>query len=233
MSDRNMLDGIFYRRIDSLEDLIRTVIESDEISNLIKRNSDIRLIVLDSIAFHFRYSLLSSFENTSSNIGKLHRISQVLNEIAHQYNVVVILTNQMTTRPRPSGISNNYIFPILDKSRIHNSCLQSCNCFLNLYNLGPEHMSNESSNYILTPALGDSWSHACSTRIIMDFLNKSTLDEVINFDEKARQLMRNIAYQNESYHKYKCLYMVKSPKHKTPTTPAVFRVTSEGIRDAF
>ena len=103
MSDRNMLDGIFYRRVDSLEDLTKVVLESDEICSLIKRNSDIRLIVLDSIAFHFRYSLLSSFDNTSSNIGKLHRISQVLNKIAHQYNIVVIITNQMTTRPRLPG----------------------------------------------------------------------------------------------------------------------------------
>ena len=104
LSDRNMLDGIFYRRIDSLEDLMETVAESDSISSLLKRNSDIRLIVLDSIAFHFRYSLLSSFENTSNNIGKLHRITQVLNEIAYQYNVVVIITNHMTSRPKHSGM---------------------------------------------------------------------------------------------------------------------------------
>merc|ERR1712126_141359 len=198
MSDRNMLDGIFYRRVDSLEDLTKVVLESDEICRLIKHNSDIRLIVLDSIAFHFRYSLLSSFDNTSSNIGKLHRISQVLNKIAHQYNIVVIITNQMTSRPRLPG---------------------------------SEHVSSDSS-FILTPALGDSWSQSCSTRVMMDFCNKSILEEVVNYDEKARQLMRNIAFKNEPYHRYKYLFMVKSPKHKTPTISAVFRVTSEGIRDA-
>ena len=108
-----MMDGIFYRRIDSLEDLMETVAESNNISSLLKRYSDIRLIVLDSIAFHFRYSLLSSFENTSSNIGKLHRVAQALNEIANQYNVVVIITNQMTTRPKQSGIIAVNIFGIL------------------------------------------------------------------------------------------------------------------------
>ena len=85
----------------------------------------------------------------------------------------------------------------------------------------------------MTPALGDSWSHACSTSIIMDFCNKSVLEEVVNSDEAARQLMRNIAFQNETYHKYRFLSMVKSPRHQTPTVPAVFRVTPEGIRDAF
>ena len=103
MSDRNMLEGIFYRRIDSVDHLLNTTVDSNDLSDLIKRFSDIRLIVLDSIAFHFRYSLLS-MENTSSNIGKLHRISQALNKIAYTYNVVVIITNQMTTRPNVPGL---------------------------------------------------------------------------------------------------------------------------------
>ena len=111
MAERNMMDGILYRRIDSIEHLIDTVVESDDICNLIKRFSDIRLIVLDSIAFHFRYSLLSSFEQTSSNIGKLHRIAQALNCIAYKFNLVVIITNQMTTRPKPSG-NANYIYKL-------------------------------------------------------------------------------------------------------------------------
>ena len=103
MSDRNMLEGIFYRRIDSVDHLLNTTVDSNDLSDLIKRFSDIRLIVLDSIAFHFRYSLLS-MENTSSNVGKLHRISQALNKIAYTYNVVVIITNQMTTRPNVPGL---------------------------------------------------------------------------------------------------------------------------------
>ena len=68
---------------------------------------------------------------------------------------------------------------------------------------GSEHVSSDNSNFILTPALGDSWSHACSTRVIMDFCNKSILEEVVNYDEKAWQLMRNIAFKNEPYHRYK------------------------------
>ena len=111
MADRNMMDGIFYRRIDSLDHLLDALTESNDICNLIKRYSDIRLIILDSIAFHFRYSLLSSFENTSSNIGKLHRIAQSLNLIANKFNIVVIVTNQMTTRPKLSGIVI-YHYPI-------------------------------------------------------------------------------------------------------------------------
>lgn len=107
MVDRNMMEGIFYRRIDSLDHLLNTVVESDELCNLIKRFSDIRLVILDSIAFHFRYSLLASFESTSSNIGKLHRIAQALNSIAYKFNLVVIITNQMTTRPNLSGKYNN------------------------------------------------------------------------------------------------------------------------------
>ena len=110
-----MMDGILYRRIDSIEHLIDTVVESDDIHNLIKRFSDIRLIVLDSIAFHFRYSLLSTIEQTSSNIGKLHRIAQALNYIAYKFNIVVIITNQMTTRPKTSG-NDNHLYKLWDQN---------------------------------------------------------------------------------------------------------------------
>ena len=110
-----MMDGILYRRIDSIEHLIDTVVESDDIANLIKRFSDIRLIVLDSIAFHFRYSLLSTIEQTSSNIGKLHRIAQALNYIAYKFNIVVIITNQMTTRPKTSG-NDNHLYKLWDQN---------------------------------------------------------------------------------------------------------------------
>ena len=102
-----MMEGIFYRRIDSLEHLMNTIVESDDLHNLLKRFSDIRLVILDSIAFHFRYSLLGSYGNTSSNIGKLHRLAQALNSIAYTFNVVVIITNQMTTRPNPPGMCAN------------------------------------------------------------------------------------------------------------------------------
>ena len=98
---------------------------------------------------------------------------------------------------------------------------------------GSGHEISDNSSYFLTPALGDSWAHACSTRIIMDFCSKGVLEEAVASDEKGRQLLRSIALQNEPYHKYKFLSMIKSSKHKTPTKPAIFRVTSEGIRDAF
>ena len=103
MRCRNMMDGIFYRRIDSVDHLMESVVESDDIPNLIIHFSDIRLIILDSIAFHFRYSLLSSFENTSNHIGKLHQIAQSLNSIAYRFNVAVVITNQMTSRPKSLG----------------------------------------------------------------------------------------------------------------------------------
>ena len=103
MRCRNMMDGILYRRIDSVDHLMESVVESDDIPNLIRHFSDIRLIILDSIAFHFRYSLLSSFENTSNHIGKLHQIAQSLNSIAYRFNVAVVITNQMTSRPKSSG----------------------------------------------------------------------------------------------------------------------------------
>ena len=83
----------------------------------------------------------------------------------------------------------------------------------------------------MTPALGDSWSHACSTRVIMNFCSRKTLEESVK-GERGRQLLYNISLQNEHCHKYRSLTMIKSPRYKTPSQTAIFRVTSDGIRDA-
>ena len=79
MADRNMMDGVFYRRIDSLNHLMDTVCESDDICNLIKRFSDIRLIIVDSIAFHFRYSLLST--QSRLNVSQFDKNQEIDSEL--------------------------------------------------------------------------------------------------------------------------------------------------------
>ena len=83
----------------------------------------------------------------------------------------------------------------------------------------------------MTPALGDSWSHACSTRVILDFCSRTILEEAATGD-KGQQMMKKLSLQNEPCHKYRSLTMVKSPRYKTPTQPAIFRITTDGIRDA-
>ena len=83
----------------------------------------------------------------------------------------------------------------------------------------------------MTPALGDSWSHACSSRVILNFCDRHTLEETVK-GEKGRQLLKNISLQNEPCNKYRSLTMIKSPKYKTPSQRAIFRITLDGIRDA-
>ena len=90
-------------------------------------------------------------------------------------------------------------------------------------------MTREDSGYYMTPALGDSWSHACSTRVILDFCSKIILEGA---GDKGQQMMKKLSTQNEPYHKYRSLTMVKSPRYKSPTQSAIFRITSDGIRDA-
>ena len=85
--------------------------------------------------------------------------------------------------------------------------------------------------YFMTPALGDSWSHACSSRVILSFCSRKILEETVKGD-KGRQLLKNISMQNEPCHKYRSLTMIKSPRCKTPSQSAIFRVTADGIRDA-
>ena len=84
----------------------------------------------------------------------------------------------------------------------------------------------------MTPALGDSWLHACSTRIVLDFCSRDTFKEAAKSD-KDQHMIRKLSSPNEAYHKYRSLKMVKSPKYQTPTQSAIFRITVDGIRDAF
>ena len=116
---RNLLDGILYRRIETIEELNKCL---DELARQILPNEpNVRLLVVDSIAYLFRYPISENEPNTKS---MLHSIAQKLNYLAYTWNLVVIVTNQMTTKLAQQGDGEEII-----------------------------------------PALGEAWSHACSTNL--------------------------------------------------------------------
>ena len=106
-------------------------------------------------------------EGLSNISANLHTIAQKLNTLANNWNMAVVVTNQMTTR-----------------------------------------MLNENDEMI--PALGESWTHSCSTSIHLDF--KGT-DDPSKF-KSVRQLK-----------------IVKSPLVRT-TENILYSITNSGIRDA-
>jgi len=116
-SIENILNHIHYYRV---HDYIEQVALVNLLPSIIQSHNDVRLIVIDSITFHFRHD----FEDMSLRTRVLNGMAQNLMAIAEQHNIAVVLMNQMTTK-----VTNN-----------------------------------ESQ---LIPALGESWGHSCTNRIIL------------------------------------------------------------------
>eukprot|EP00045_Choanoeca_perplexa_P004685 m.39856 g.39856 ORF g.39856 m.39856 type:complete len:264 (-) comp12705_c0_seq4:48-839(-) len=85
--------------------------------------SKVRLIVVDSVAFHFR----QNFTDMGLRIRLLNGCCQQLVTLAREHNLAVVLINQMTTKVGSHDTAH------------------------------------------LVPALGESWAHACTTRIILSW----------------------------------------------------------------
>ena len=160
---KSLLDGILYRRIDTIEQLNHCL---DELARQIIPNGlNVKLLIVDSIAYLFRYPISENEPNTKST---LHSIIQRLNYLAHQWNLVVVVTNQMTSK---------------------------------MAQLGEE----EDGEDEIIPALGEAWSHVCSTNLCLKYLQVPNTQTRIMEIVKSSHLAKGHAY---------------------------FCVTQEGIRDA-
>ena len=109
----------------------------------------IKLIIVDSIAFPFRSSS-TPWQSAQS----LTQLAGFLNDLASQYQLAVVCINHMTTTKRKGNKA-----PMQQGSN-HPSKTTTTN----------EDGGGESSlSYI--PALGDSWAHAVTTRLILEPLS--------------------------------------------------------------
>ncbi|XP_029651675.1 DNA repair protein RAD51 homolog 3 [Octopus sinensis] len=127
-----VLNGIHYFRCRDYVELLAII---HLLSELIKDRPKVKLVIIDSIAFHFRHD----FEDIRLRTCLLTTIAQSLIQIANKHALAVVLTNQMTTRINYSN--NNY----------------SSSSYMNT--------SDTSQNMI--PALGESWAHISTIRIIL------------------------------------------------------------------
>jgi RAD51-like protein 2 len=116
----NILKRIhFFRAKDYVEQLAIVSI----LSQYLDSHPSVRLVVVDSVAFHFR----QDFEDLGARARILGQMSQIFMELASKRQIAVVLMNQVTTR------------------------------------IG----GNQQGASQLVPALGDSWGHAATNRIIL------------------------------------------------------------------
>ena len=92
LTRNRLLEGIYVYRIHDQNELTSTI---QQLSGFLKIHTKIRVILIDSIAFHFRHNTMQD-NITRSRI--LSNITQTLNQIAFNYNIAIVVTNHVTTR---------------------------------------------------------------------------------------------------------------------------------------
>lgn len=141
----------------------------------------VKLVVVDSIAFHFRAITPTDSSYYLQRTKTLAALALYLGDLARRYELAVVVVNQMTTK-------------------IHGG----------------------SSSVV--PALGESWAHATSTRLLLSQEHKLLMqedDDDDNDDENIPQSCTKIPV-------WTCT-LVKSA-HR-PNGTADYRILEEGIRD--
>jgi len=121
----------------------------------------------------------------------LSTVASLLSDIATSFNLAVVVINQMTTKI--STTSNN--------AKNYNNT------------------QGDSTESHLVPALGESWAHATTTRLIISESMSSHRYAGNNFNQQ----------QDSSYHQHRTCELVKSP-HK-PCGTATFKILECGLRD--
>lgn len=173
----HMLSRIHYCRIHNYTEQLAFI---NAMPSLLKKHPLVKLIVLDSVAFHFRHD----FENMAKRARLLNAHAQKLNMLASNHQLAVVVTNQMTTRLQTSG--------------------------------------GKTESY-LVPALGESWSHAITSRVVL-----SVLDETVEMTKKRKANDGSKRYDTERVYLRKAS-LVKSPSKQQQTIE--FVVTKSGIRN--
>lgn len=116
----SILSHIYYYRIHDYIEQLALINLLPQI--LTEQYPNVKLIVIDSITFHFRHD----FDNMSIRTRLLNTMAQNLMYLAEKHGIAVVLINQMTTK-----------------------------------------IDSHSDHSTLVPALGESWGHNCTNRIIL------------------------------------------------------------------
>lgn len=140
-----LMAGVHVYRCKTLGEQLALV--NAPLCTFLDAHRDVRLVALDSVAFHFRYGGLDGdgFADTRGGGGDpaarsrmLQQLGASLHRVAAHYNVAVVLVNQMTTR--------------IDST----------------VNSGSSSADSMSSG-TLVPALGETWAHVPNHRLILQW----------------------------------------------------------------
>jgi RAD51-like protein 2 len=160
MSMERLLEGVHvFRSHDQAE----TVAIINRLPSFLKAKTKVKLIVVDSIAFHFRHDLLGDSAARSRVLGAL---AQSLHQVAFEHSLAVVLVNHVTTkfvenRNSSSSSSSFVTSPVVSS----------------LNPIGGGVLGLDDGNVLkrLSPALGEQWSHSVTNRVMLHWVEQGTM----------------------------------------------------------
>lgn len=183
-SVENILDSIHVFRVFDETSQNATIHSIPEFIQKLKESGRfVKLLVIDSIAFHYRCSSSDYKSRTKS----LARVASCLSDIAANFDMAVVVINQMTTKLGGFETTDS----------------------------GESSKNQMDHNARLVPALGESWAHSVTTRLLL-----------LPLDWREDVSLRSYAESNHPQRRI--CKLVKSP-HK-PEGSAIFTITEFGIR---
>ncbi|KAG8644217.1 hypothetical protein MANES_11G109100v8 [Manihot esculenta] len=117
MQSKDILENIYYFRVCSYTEQIALI---NYLDKFITEHRDVKVVIIDSITFHFR----QDFDDLALRTRVLSGMALKLMKVAKTFSLAVVLLNQVTTK-------------------------------------------HTEGSFQLGLALGDSWSHSCTNRIIL------------------------------------------------------------------
>jgi len=150
---KHMLRGISLIRVHDSTELLAIV---NRLSSLIDQCGDIKLVIIDSIAFPFRQNL----HDVATRTRILAGVASKLQQVAYEKNVAVVVTNHVTSKfvkAKPQKDMNEEKVPDEFDEEVKHA------------NISKRDMHRTATE--LVPALGDTWSHAITNRLMMFFVN--------------------------------------------------------------
>jgi RAD51-like protein 2 len=144
MTRDRFLEGIQIFRVHDQTETIATI---NHLAAYLKLHTKIRLVVIDSIAFHFRQDL----SDTTARSRVLSSVAQTLNQLAYDHSLAVVVVNHVTTRfERSSSARTGYGGGEAGEQD------QELNGSIAV-----------SGMQRLVPALGEQWSHCITNRVML------------------------------------------------------------------
>ncbi|XP_067682068.1 DNA repair protein RAD51 homolog 3-like isoform X2 [Haliotis asinina] len=112
-----LLSGIHYFRCHDYIELLSTV---HILPKFLSENKKVKLVIVDSIAFHFRHD----FDDMSLRTRLLTSMAQSFIRLATEHKLAVVLTNQMTTKMGGGAAGGSHLIPALGESWGHASTIR-------------------------------------------------------------------------------------------------------------